>query len=549
MWNWIRDVLIPGIYEDRKDVAMSNSTPYIGDGDAVLVGMPRLRQLRVKKDLCKVVEEAKTLFNSCISLYSYGAEDKTNFYLPRWRPLPVSQNTSVETLNKVCPKPWRYSTAEQTQSLPTWGRISSIYGQGGYLAELGYEKYSASKVISELNRFNWLDRFTSAVLVEFTVFNSRVSLFCAVWIPVEFSPSGHVISNHVIRPVHVYNVGADYSAALLVCQIMLVLFIIYFIYKETKEMIQSRKLYFLKFLNWVELAQILTAIAFVVIHILKEIQLFANTAKLHENIFQFISFDKEVLLDDIETALLALLMFFNTLKLLYLFRFNSHVNCLSDVMKASTLELMNCSVGFFVFLFAFSHFGFIQFGRELQNYSSPINSLQSLLIQAVATDRAAHLQNCHAIIGPLFFIVFNICLLVIWINIFIAILIYDWPIAKRVSKAKVNLGRFMVEKIKEMLNCVGNTPKKPEKELRKIDANSNTRKKKGKERVQKKLVEVKPDTVSELVKRMKLTNELLNDLYVDEFSGDIDVFSLWLGVLREEERRGLVPTWRRKAQE
>lgn len=49
MWDWIRDVLIPGIYEDSKDVALSNSTPYIGDGDAVLVGMPRLRQLRVKK--------------------------------------------------------------------------------------------------------------------------------------------------------------------------------------------------------------------------------------------------------------------------------------------------------------------------------------------------------------------------------------------------------------------------------------------------------------------------------------------------------------------
>ena len=49
MWDWIRDILIPGIYEDSKDVTLSNSTPYIADGDAVLVGMPRLRQLRVKK--------------------------------------------------------------------------------------------------------------------------------------------------------------------------------------------------------------------------------------------------------------------------------------------------------------------------------------------------------------------------------------------------------------------------------------------------------------------------------------------------------------------
>lgn len=60
MWDWIRDILIPGIYEDRKDVALSNSTPYIGDGEAVLVGMPRLRQLRVKEgaksNLLKVIE-------------------------------------------------------------------------------------------------------------------------------------------------------------------------------------------------------------------------------------------------------------------------------------------------------------------------------------------------------------------------------------------------------------------------------------------------------------------------------------------------------------
>ena len=404
------------------------------------------------------------------------------------------------------------------------------------MAELGYKKKSASKVISELNQFNWLDRFTSAVLVEFTVFNSRVNLFSTVWIPVEFSPSGHVVSSHVIRTIHVYSVGAGYSVVLLVCQIMLVLCIVYFIYKEAKEIIEFRKLYFLQFLNWVELAQISTSIAFLVIHILKEIELFANTAKLHENIFQFISFDREVLLDDIETALLALLMFFNTLKLLYLFRFSSHVNHLSDVMKASALELLNCSIVFFIFLFAFSHFGFLQFGRELQDYSSPINSVQSLLIQAVVGDRAAHLQNCHVLIGPLFFIVYNICLLVIWINIFIAILIYDYHTAKQDSKGKFNLGDFMMVKLKELLNCVGDTPKEGSIRKKQVswkldddDNNSNNKgNKKGKQRSQKELPEVKPDLVGELDKRMARINERLNDLYVDEFSGDMDVLSMSL---------------------
>lgn len=421
------------------------------------------------------------------------------------------------------------------------------------MAELGYDRNSASKIISELSQFNWFDRFTSAVLVEFTVFNSHVSLFSAVWIPVEFSPSGHVVSSHVIRTIHVYNVGAGYSAALLICQMMLVLFIIYFAFRETKEMIQDRKFYFLQFLNWIELAQILTAIAFVVVHILKEIELFANTAKLNENIFQFISFDREVLLDDIETALLALLMFFNTLKLLYLFRFNSHVKHLSDVMKASAIELLNCSLGFFVFIFAFSHFGFLQFGRELQDYTSPINAAQSLLIQGVVSERAKHLQDCHVIIGPLFFIVFNLFLQMIWINIFIAILIYDYQNTKRVSKARFSLGRYMLRKVKEILNCVGrDKPKSPKKEGRagkkrvswKLDNNSRTRNKNRKERSREKLTEAKPDPVSELDRRMALMNETLNGIYVDEFSDDIDMLSLWLEArargrnAAEEERAG-----------
>ena len=494
------------------------------------------------------------MFSSCIASYSFGAEDKTQFYLPTWRPFPASQNNSAKTLSMVCPKPWRYSSAEQTESLPLWGRLSLIYGQGGYLANLGYDRNSATKAISELSRLNWFDKYTSAVLIEFTVFNSRVSLFSAVWIPVEFSPSGYVASSHVIRPIHEYNIGAGYSAALLVCQILLFLFIVYFIFKETKEMIQQPKHYFLQFLNWIELAQILTAIAFVVTHILKEIELFANTAKLHKNIFQFISFDREVLLDDMETALRALLMFFNTLTLLYLIRFNSHIKHLSDVMKASFLELVNCSLAFLVFMFAFIHFGFIQFGRELEGYSSLIGSFQSLLIQGAVSGRAKHLQDCRVVIGPLFFIVFNIFLQVIWINIFISILMYDYRTAKHVSRGIFNLGQFMVRKVKEILNCAGDQqtiPKKEDKTRKKhvswkveynfVDLNNNNSNssssnvtKYGKKRGGQKSSKVTPDPTEELNRRMVLLNEKLNDLYVDEFSGDSDVLSLWLDALAKE---------------
>ena len=460
----------------------------------------------------------------------------------------MSQNTSADTLNKVCPRPWRYSTAEQTESLPFWGRLYPLYSQGGYLAELGYDRKSATKVISELNIFNWFDKYTSTLLIEFAIFNPHVSLFSAVWIPVEFSPSGYVASGHVIHPLHVYNIGAGYSVAHLVCQILFMLFIVYFVFKETKEMIQKLKHYFRRFLNWIELAQIFAAISFAVAHIFKEVELSVNTTKLHENVFQFISFDRAVLIDDMETAFLALLMFFNTWKLLYLLRFNSHVKRLSDVTKASFLELVNCSIGFYVFMFAFTHFGFIQFGREVEEYSSLSSAFQSLLIQGVLSVRTEYLQDCHDVIGPLFFISFNMCLQVIWVNIFIAILIYDYRTATQFSKGRFSLGRFMIRKIKETLLCIGDG-KSSHKGL---DSNRKKRvhwknENNNKDICNSKRTHGKSQNAfsKELDRCITLMSLTFNDLYIDEFIEDIEdieLLNLWADAYA---RRRNVPEKRR----
>ena len=383
---------------------------------------------------------------------------------------------------------------------------------------------------------NWFDKYTSAVLIEFVVFNPHVSLFSAVWIPVEFSPSGYVASGQVIHPLYVYNVGAGYSVVHLVCQILFMLFIVYFVFKETKEMIQQPKHYFRRFLNWIELAQIFAAISFAVVHIFKEVELSVNTAKLHGNVFQFISFDRAVLLDDMETAFLALLMFFNTLKLLYLLRFNSHVKRLSDVTKASFLELVNCSIGFYVFMFAFTHFGFIQFGREVEEYSSLSSAFQSLLIQGVLSDGAEYLQDCHDVIGPLFFIVSNMCLQVIWVNIFIAILIYNYRTVTQFSKGRFSFGKYMMRKIKETLHCIGD--EKPlhtgpgnnrrkrvhwKNENDSVELGNNNNDISRSERTNGK---TQSPPLKELDKCITLMSLKFNDLYIDEFIEDIEDIEL-----------------------
>lgn len=389
---------------------------------------------------------------------------------------------------------------------------------------MGYNKNTSLKVISELSSFDWIDRLTSAVIVEFTVFNSHVSLFSTVRIPIEFSPSGYVATNHMIHTMHVYDIGGGYSAVTVLCQVLLVFFIIYFVVILTKQMVQDIRLFFSQFLNWLELAQTLTVIAFVVTHVLKETELFANTAKLGENIFQFISFDRGVILDVMESALMSLLMFFNTFKLLYLLKFNHHVQHLFYIMKRSALELVNCSLGFVVFMLTCIHVGYLLFGREFYDFSSPFNALQILFVRGVVNDGVDHFHDCCTVAGPIYFLVLSVGLNVICINLFISVLISNYCTARRLSKGKFSLGNFMIAKMKELLGCVGDQMKERKK----------SRRTKGKAVTLKipstELTEETLDVVDDIVKQTRQIRHSLNDLYADDFGDDFEVFSLWLEI-------------------
>ena len=48
-WSWLNDVFVPGVFAGKwYNGQEENQTMYIGDKRAVLVGMARARQLRVK---------------------------------------------------------------------------------------------------------------------------------------------------------------------------------------------------------------------------------------------------------------------------------------------------------------------------------------------------------------------------------------------------------------------------------------------------------------------------------------------------------------------
>lgn len=69
--------------------------------------------------------EFRETLHPCLPPYGFGNEDKTPYSMPRWQQIPANQTVLLSefALRKMCPKPWRYHSAEELQTLPFQVRV------------------------------------------------------------------------------------------------------------------------------------------------------------------------------------------------------------------------------------------------------------------------------------------------------------------------------------------------------------------------------------------------------------------------------------------
>ncbi|KAK5649664.1 hypothetical protein RI129_000693 [Pyrocoelia pectoralis] len=135
-------------YEDHKKDP--NRTEKNTLYDNILLGVPRLRQLRVGSSTCTLDPIFKNFTRKCYGHFSSANEDRT---------------TSKENEN---------SYSASTSGVTYFGKVSN-YHSGGFVVNL---PTSPKSTIDNLMQKLWIDRSTRALFLEFTSYNANVNLFC-----------------------------------------------------------------------------------------------------------------------------------------------------------------------------------------------------------------------------------------------------------------------------------------------------------------------------------------------------------------------------------
>lgn len=313
-------------------------------------------------------------------MYNHQSEFTDAYSMPEWRPVyNMTKSMTQFELLKMCPKPWRYRSSRDLNSLSFQGKQLS-YDGGGFVADLGYNSWQANDVVNDLEKHKWLDDKTAAVFVEFTVFEPSTSLFSHSKYLFERLHTGGTHARLTVKTLVLYSSSdQNFQSFFQVCQLMLMLMILFFLFVEIGKIYRQGKKYVGQFWNWMELIQITSAVAAIVMFFFKEKYTSDFVKKVQENPYQTSSIDYIILWSDLEIYLLSLVIFVVTIKFLRLIRFNRSICQMTGTIVRSAKSMASFFILFIAVLLAFTQLGVLAFGATVAAYASFFEALRAVL--------------------------------------------------------------------------------------------------------------------------------------------------------------------------
>ena len=160
-------------------------------------------------------------FNECNSKYSLLQEETA----PHQQSLVMTGQSSPDS-NITYLSPWVYTSSGDLKGLTFMGQWS-MYPGGGYVIELGDSQDGARSLLQELFSNRWLDRYTRAVFVEFTLYNPNVNLFTVAHLLAEYGENSAMITYIQLDHLTLYDYQTPSAVFRLVCEIIFLLFLFY----------------------------------------------------------------------------------------------------------------------------------------------------------------------------------------------------------------------------------------------------------------------------------------------------------------------------------
>ncbi|XP_069958832.1 polycystin-2 isoform X1 [Cherax quadricarinatus] len=404
-WTFVQNVMLDGLYwENWYDTAKTPTSP--DDRNILyenrLLGIPRMRQLRVQNSSCTIPDDFQQAIRQCYGVYSPSIEDTE----------PFGPGNSTE---------WEYHTEEEMNGTSYWGQIAVYSGAGSYI-DLGLNRSESEDIISNLRKNLWVTRATRAVFIDFTVYNANINLFCVIKLAFEFPATGGIIPSWSFLTVKLLRYVTPLDYFIMACEFIFLFFILYYIVEETIEIKALKCAYFKNIWNLLDLVVIIISIVCTGFSIYSTISinylledLLADPDTFSD--FQFLGFWQSQFNNGV-----AVLVFFSWFKLFKYISFNKTMTQLFTTLSKCAKDVAGFTIMFFIVFFAYCQLGYLLFGTQVEDFSTFLNSVFTLLRTILGDFNFHDIEAANRILGPIFFISYVFFVFFVLLNMFLAII-------------------------------------------------------------------------------------------------------------------------------
>uniref|UniRef100_A0A3B5LZZ9 Polycystic kidney disease 1 like 2a n=1 Tax=Xiphophorus couchianus TaxID=32473 RepID=A0A3B5LZZ9_9TELE len=396
VFNWANTTLLSNLYGDY---------PFITDGNSKLVGNARLRQVRVQKNSCRVAHIMQESVPDCHTPYSWESEDMGS-YSPGWN-LSVGDNTSLNPHSA-----WVYRSQSELRAFPIWGRVM-LYRGGGFVINL---------ILKYLHNNTWLDVYTQAIFVEFTVYNANVNLFCIATLMLETTAIAFQFRSE-LHGVRLYQSTGGLHVFVMASEIAYFLFIIYYMFVQGKLMRSQKSSYFKIKWNLLELAIIILSWCALSVFIKRTLLGKRDISFYQNNKHRFASFHETAQADAALGYLIAFLVLLATIKLWHLLRLNPKLHMITATLQRAWTDISGFLVVMTIMFLAYSIASNLMYGWKLYSYRTLLDAAQTIVSLQLGIFNYEEVLNYNPVLGAFLIGSCIVFMTFVVLNLFISVIL------------------------------------------------------------------------------------------------------------------------------
>ncbi|NXX48353.1 PK1L2 protein, partial [Tricholaema leucomelas] len=405
-FTWANTTLVKNLYGSYKG--------FVTDGNSKLVGSARIRQVRVKGDTCPISPKLQHVVQECHAPYSPQSEDMSD-YGEHW-------NTSVFNNSSDMSSAWQYQSQAKLRGQPSWGKLA-IYRGGGYVIHLGTDLKNASRTLQYLFNNVWLDTFTRAVFVEFTVYNANVNLFCIISLMFETNALGAFITSSELQSVRLYPYTNSLHIFVVAAEVIYFLFIVYYMVVQGKLVKTLKWRYFHSKWNLLEMAIIVISWSALSVFVKRTILGTRDISYYQEHKENCVSFNETARADAVLGYLIAFLVLLSTVKLWHLLRLNPKLNMITSALRRAWGDISGFITVIIIMFLAYSIATNLVFGWKLYSYKTLFDSAETMVSLQLGIFNYEEVLDYNPVLGSLLIGSCIIFMTFVVLNLFISVIL------------------------------------------------------------------------------------------------------------------------------